>query len=91
MNPNNFISFTPAHFHGHIPTAHAHASHTPTDTPPRQQEGTEEDGGLGGQVGATTDVDAANFRTISRVLAVLNEGGMDVGGFLDALSWAAAL
>jgi len=85
MNPDHFISFTPAHFRGHIPTGHA--SHTPTDTLPRQQEGTEEDNGSGGPVGAITDVDAANFRTISRVLTVLNEGGMDVAGFLDALSW----
>jgi len=79
--PNMFVTYTPANFHNRPPTL---------DTPARQQEGVEVgDGPLRRlqQVAAPADVSAIEFQTITRVLGVLNEGGMDVVGFLDALSW----
>ena len=81
VNPNAiFITWTPANFHNHPPTP---------NIPARQQEGLEEeDGPLRRPDGRpVTPVDTKVFQTTNRVLDVLNEGEMDVAGFLDALSW----
>jgi len=87
--PNLFITSTPADFCGNAPNRHG--SHTHVNTLARQQEEAEEENGplrrSAGQVVAPTDIDATNFQIIKRVLGVLKEGGMDVVGFLDTLSW----
>ena len=42
---------------------------------------------LESRVTAPANVGITEFQTVSRVLRVLKEGGMDVVGFLDALCW----
>ena len=89
MNQNPFITYTAANFDNQRQTECA--SHTSPETPAREQ------GGSGGehwpprqpegQVVAPTDVGDVEFQTIKRVLEVLQEGGLDLVGFLDALSW----
>ena len=80
-----FITSTPADFNAHPPTV---------DIPARQQELVEEEDGsvrrLGGQIATPAGV-MTEFQTVQRVLNVLEEGGMDVVGFLDALSWGNSL
>ena len=88
MNQNPFITYTTANFDNHRQTERA--SHARPETPAREQ------GRIGGehwppqqpegQVVAPTDVGDVEFQTIKRVLEVLQEGGLDLVGFLDALS-----
>jgi len=86
---DNFISFTPADFDNHALTRRT--SYTRPDTQARQRDRVEEEGGPlqqpEGQVVPPTDVEATEFQTIKRVLDVLDEGRMDVVGFLGGLSW----
>ena len=79
-----FITSTPANFRSDVPSRRA--SHTGSTG--RRRESAE-----GGsrepdqQVLARTQAAFVELETLKRLLGVLNEGGMDVIGFLDALCW----
>src|SRR3977135_1626861 len=88
MNPEAiFVHSNPTHLHN----TDASTSHTNAGVAGSQQGGVEEEEELSDQpenrVAAHAETDIEDFRTVKRVLKVLKEGGMDVGGFLDALSW----
>ena len=81
---DSFITFTPANFRSDMPSRCA----SNTGSTGRRHESAEKGSGeLDQQVPAGARAAFANLETLKGVLGVLNEGGMDVVGFLDALWW----
>ena len=83
VTTGDFLVSTPTNFHSNIPSRHA----SYTGSTGRRHESAEGCRASDQQVPISEQAKLAELETVKRVLDALEEGGMDVVGFLRALCW----